>query len=189
MTDFALHLLRHGEPEITGTLLGRTDCMPTPAGIQACVDQAQDLGVETLISSDLLRARLACDAISTALSLPLSIDARWRELDFGAWDGMASSQIDRAALGQFWDDPDRNPPPEGERWSTLVDRVSAALSELAPQPTLVVTHGGAIRAALAVLCGFDQRQLWAFELPYACLLSLRIWPGKPASAQIIGLWP
>jgi alpha-ribazole phosphatase len=46
-----------------------------------------------------------------------------------------------------------------------------------------------MRAALAHLCGFDQRQLWAFELGYAALLSLRVWPGEPRSAQIAGLYP
>ena len=77
----------------------------------------------------------------------------------------------------------------GERWSALVTRVSAALADLAPVPTLVVTHGGAMRAALHSLCGFDQRQLWAFDLPYASLLSLRVWPGERPGAQIAGLYP
>jgi len=57
------------------------------------------------------------------------------------------------------------------------------------EPTLVVAHGGAMRAALALLCGFTQSQLWAFDLPYGALLSLRAWPGPPRSAQIMGLWP
>jgi alpha-ribazole phosphatase len=52
---------------------------------------------------------------------------------------------------------------------------------------LVVTHGGAIRAALADLCGFDRRQIWAFDLPYAALVSLRIWPGPKRTVQIVGL--
>src|SRR5690606_13877057 len=108
----------------------------------------------------------------------------WRELDFGDWDGMASSGGDRDALGRFWADPDANPPPGGERWSSLARRVSTAIANLAPVPTLVVTHGGAMRAALHILCGFDQRQLWEFDLPYSALLSLRVWPGEPTSAQI-----
>jgi alpha-ribazole phosphatase len=189
MTPFALKLLRHGEPEIAGRLMGRTDCPPTAAGIAACVEQARNLGMEALISSDLGRARLAGEAIGTACALPLAVDPRWRELDFGTWDGLAPTDIDPTALGRFWDDPDRNPPPDGERWSALVDRVAAAIRDLPPRPTLILTHGGAMRAALAVLCGFDQRQLWAFDLPYAAMLSLRVWPGGPPSAQVTGLWP
>ena len=43
-------------------------------------------------------------------------------------------------------------------------------------------------AVLASLFGFGQRQVWAFDLPYAALISLRVWPGTPRSAQIAGLW-
>ena len=64
---------------------------------------------------------------------------------------------------------------------------AAALDALEPVPTLVVTHAGAMRAALHILCGFDQRQLWAFDLPYAVRLTLHIWPGEPRTAQLVEL--
>ena len=187
MSGFTLHLLRHGALEQPGLMMGRTDGAPTAAGIAACVAQTAGLGVEQLISSDLQRASKAGAAISDALGLPLTVDPRWRELDFGDWDGKASGAVDQGTLGAFWDDPDANPPPGGERWSSLVARVSAALADMVPQTTLVVTHGGAMRAALHALCGFDQRQLWAFDLPYAARLTLQVWPGEKPSAQIIGL--
>lgn len=189
MDPFVLHLLRHGEPEGAGRMLGRTDAAPTTAGIEACVMQAGGLGLDAIVSSDLIRARTAAEAIGRNVMLPVAVDPRWRELDFGAWEGHAAADLDAAALGRFWDDPDANPPPGGERWSALVARVSAVIGELRPQTTLVVTHAGAIRAAVAALCGFGQRQLWAIDLPYAALLSLRVWPGATASAQIMALWP
>jgi alpha-ribazole phosphatase len=40
---------------------------------------------------------------------------------------------------------------------------------------------------MAELCGFPLAQLWAIDLPYAALLSLRVWPGARLSAQIVGL--
>ncbi|EJU09069.1 phosphoglycerate mutase [Sphingomonas sp. LH128] len=52
-------------------------------------------------------------------------------------------------------------------------------------PSLVLTHGGAMRAALAVLFHMEQPQVWAFDLPYASVLSLRLWPGE--GAQIVEL--
>lgn len=189
MTAFALHLLRHGAPETPGLLMGRTDGAPTPEGIAACLAQALDLDIERLIASDLRRSRAAGEAIGAAVGVPLIIDPRWRELDFGDWDGKAASTIDHDALGRFWDDPDTNPPPGGERWSALVARVSAAIADLPSVPTLIVTHGGTMRAALHSLCGFDQRQLWAFDLSYSALLSLRVWPGEQPSAQIAGFYP
>lgn len=189
MTAFALHLLRHGAPETPGLLMGRTDGMPTADGIAACAARAEGLDIEYLVASDLRRSHAAAEAIGDAAGLPLTIDPRWRELDFGDWDGQSSSSVDPDAFDRFWDDPDANPPPGGERWSSLARRVSAAIGDLTPVPTLVVTHGGAMRAALHALCGFDQRQLWAFDLPYAVLLSLRVWPGDRPSAQIAGLYP
>lgn len=184
MTSFALHLLRHGAPVLSGRLMGHTDCAPTAAGIAACAAQAADLGAVHIVTSDLHRARAAAKAIGTPI-----VDPRWRELDFGAWDGLAPDQVDPDALARFWADPDANPPPDGERWSALVARIAAAIDALAPAPTLVVTHGGAIRAALHVLCGFEQARLWAFDLPYGVLVSLRVWPGARPSAQIVGIYP
>ncbi|WP_088183427.1 histidine phosphatase family protein [Sphingobium sp. Z007] len=189
MSDFLLHLLRHGEPEGAGRLNGRTDASPTAAGIAACAVRARDLGLETLLASDLSRARLAGEAIGRAVDLPLTLDPRWRELDFGAWDGLLAEEVDGLALSRFRDDPDRHPPPGGERWSALTGRISAAIDTLSARPTLIVTHGGAMRAAVAILCGLDARQVWAIDLPYASLLSLRVWrmPDAPTTGQIVGL--
>ena len=187
MTGFALHLLRHGAPDTPGLLMGRTDGAPTAEGIAACARQAEGIGIERLVTSDLQRCARAAATIGKALTLPPVIEPRWRELDFGAWDGKAASDVDPDALGAFWNDPDANPPPGGERWSALVARVSAALDALEPMPTLVVTHAGAMRAALHILCGFDQRQLWAFNLPYAARLTFHIWPGEPRTAQLVEL--
>jgi alpha-ribazole phosphatase len=189
VTPFALHLLRHGAPKRPGLLMGRSDGAPTAEGIASCVARASVLQIESLVTSDLQRCRLAGDAIGARLGLAPAIDPRWRELDFGDWDGKAAHAIDAEALGRFWNDPDAHPPPGGECWSSLVARVSAALGELAPRPTLVVTHGGAIRAALHRLCGFGLPQFWAFDLPYGALLSLCVWPGEKPNARITGLYP
>lgn len=187
MSEQIIHLLRHGTPETPGLLMGRTDGVPTHGGIAACVRQVEGLEFSAIVSSDLRRSALAAGAISERRGLPVVIDPRWRELDFGDWDGLPASAVDAGLLARFWDDPDRNPPPNGERWSALVARIAAAQFSLDQSPSLVVTHGGAMRAMLAHLCGFDHRRSWAFDLPYSALLSLRVWPGEQPSAQIIGL--
>jgi len=180
-----LHLLRHGAPELTGRMLGRTDSPVTAEGMAACLARAKSLHFNTLVSSDLMRSQAIADAIGRERGLAPTTDARWRELDFGDWDGLAAAEIDAAALQRFWDDPDGAPPPGGERWSNLVARVTDAIEDLTPETSLIVTHGGAIRAALKTLCEFGQRELWAFDLPYAALISLRIWPDR--TAQIVAL--
>ena len=182
MSGRLVHLLRHGETALTGRLVGKIDCPATEAGIAACLGQVAGLRHDAIVSSDLIRARLCAEAIGGGVML----DARWRELDFGDWEGLAVAEIDPAAMRRFWTDPDAAPPPGGERWSALAARVAGALGDLPGGDVLVVTHGGAIRAALAHLFRFDQQQLWAFDLPCAALLSLRLWPD---GAQIVGLAP
>lgn len=181
-----LHLLRHGAPEMAGRLLGHGDAAPTPQGIAACRARAQGLAVARIVSSDLARARRPAEAIARDLGVPLDVDSRWRELDFGTWDGCDPATLAPTDLAAFWDDPERCPPPGGERWSAVVRRVGAALDALAV-PTLVVSHAGAMRAALCVLLSLDYRQGWGFDMPYAALVSLRVWPGAPRAAQVVGL--
>lgn len=187
MQPFVLHLLRHGEPDSPGRLMGRTDCPSTAAGIEACIERAEGLKVEAIVSSNLSRAQAAAEAIGRRKGLAVTINSLWRELDFGAWDGQATEEIDPAALARFQANPDANPPPRGEPWSQLVARVGRALDRLPPRDTLIVTHGGAMRAALAHLCDLRERNTWAVALPYAALLTLNVWPGDPLSAQITGL--
>ncbi|SFR76335.1 histidine phosphatase family protein [Sphingomonas jatrophae] len=184
MGSFPLYLLRHGAPLTEGRLLGHGDEQASPAGIAACAAQAEGLGPVRLVSSDLARARACAEAIGTP-----QLDPRWRELDFGAWDGLTAAEVEPAALARFWDDPDLYPPPGGEGWSALAARVAEAVAALPAEPTLVVTHGGAMRAALHGLCGLSLAQTWSFELPCASLLALTVWEGSPRRAQIAGLWP
>ncbi|HEX8056129.1 MAG TPA: histidine phosphatase family protein [Novosphingobium sp.] len=187
MESFTLHLLRHGEPERPGRLMGRTDCPSTAAGIAACIARADPLSFEAIVSSNLSRAQVAAEAIGRRKGGGLTIDPLWRELDFGDWDGLAPEEIDQAALSRFQAEPDAFPPPRGEPWSQLVARVGRALDRLPPRDTLIVTHAGAMRAALAHLCDLRERNTWAVALPYAALLTFKVWPGEPLSAQIIGL--
>lgn len=184
MSGFALHLLRHGAPLRPGLLLGQTDEPALdPAGLLRGVEA---LPVERIVTSDLKRARASAELAAERRSLPFATDHRWRELNFGEWEGLAPAQVPQDALARFWADPDADPPPGGERWSALRARVSEAVNALSG-PTLVVTHAGAIRAALSVLTGLDHRGVWALDLPYGALLTLRVWPGDPPSAQVTGL--
>ena len=186
MNGFVLHLLRHGAPLRPGLLLGQTDEPALDPGAAKLMSRVQALSIERIVTSDLKRASASAGMMAEARSLPLVADSRWRELDFGEWEGLAPEQVPQDVLGRFWADPQANPPPGGERWSDLRIRVSEAIGEISGH-ALVVTHAGAMRAALSVLTGLDHRGVWALDLPYGALLTLRVWPGEPRSAQVIGL--
>lgn len=181
-----VHLVRHGPPRRTGLLLGHTDEPPAdPAGgLKGCLPAS--LPVSHVVSSDLLRALAGAETLATMRGIDLCIDPRWRELNFGAWEALAPDALPSTTLARFWDDPDASAPPQGERWSCLRNRVAVALADVA-DASLVVTHAGAMRAAVSILTGLDHRQVWAFDLPYGALLSLRIWPGDEPAGQIVGL--
>jgi alpha-ribazole phosphatase len=184
MTDRVVHLLRHSPPVRPGLLLGHTDAPALTPDCPRALAQARKLPLRAIVSSDLRRAADQAACLACHLDLPLTLSADWRELDFGDWDGKAPNEMDRSALARFWDDPEANAPPGGERWSRLCQRVRRALAALEPE-SLVVTHAGAMRAAVAALTGLDHRGVWAFDLPYGGLLSLRIWPDH--SGQVTGL--
>ncbi|HUD29806.1 MAG TPA: histidine phosphatase family protein [Novosphingobium sp.] len=184
MSGFLLHLMRHGAPERPGLLLGHRDDAPLPGGVARCLANAEGLEFAQVISSDLTRALVPARRIAAVRGLAPAVDRRWRELDFGDWTGLAPAEVDPAAHARFWDDPEAHAPPGGERWSQLRARIAEALAEL-DAPSLVVAHAGAMRAALSVLFHMEHRQVWAFDLPCSCVLSLRVWPGE--AAQIVGL--
>jgi alpha-ribazole phosphatase len=134
----------------------------------------------------LRRASAQAASVARERNLPLTLDPGWRELHFGAWDGLAPDTVDQSALARFWHDPQADPPPGGEQWSDLCARVAPALAKLESE-SLVVSHAGAIRAAVSLLTGLDHRGVWAFDLPYRALLTARIWPGEPLGGQVTGL--
>ncbi|WP_313809482.1 histidine phosphatase family protein [Sphingobium sp.] len=185
-----LYLMRHGVPQPGGRLLGHLDAPPEAEGIALCVERARGLDFARVVTSDLSRAQAPGAIIAAERGVGHGVDARWRELHFGQWEGADPITLPADDLARFWDDPDGFPPPGGESWADLRARIGAGLDDLAG-PALVVSHAGAMRAALAVLCGFDARQGWAVDLPYGAVLSLRVWPGAQGaerpSGQIIGL--
>lgn len=186
MSGRVIHLLRHGPPVRTGLLLGHTDEPPLVAECPHMRDRVKHLPVMRIVTSDLSRASLQAAHLSRHMGVPFIRDPNWRELHFGAWEGLAPDAMPKDALSRFWADPEANPPPDGERWSDLNRRVAKGLADMGGE-TLVVTHAGAMRAALSVLTGLDHRAVWAIDLPYLALLSLRVWPEETLAGQVVGL--
>jgi alpha-ribazole phosphatase len=176
-----IDLLRHGTTGRDGFLDGRTDPPLSETGRQQFARQTKDGAWPLVVSSPLLRARRAAEDYARSASCGLRIDDGWTELDFGQWDGRARTEIaarpeGAALLDSFYADPAAFTAPGGERWIGLQQRVSVALDRLlaAPElaPVLVVTHGGAIRAALAQLLGWPLQSLWSLRIDPATRIRL-----------------
>ena len=156
-----LGFLRHGEVAGPANVYrGRSDAPLTPRGreqMHAALAALPEWGA--IVSSPARRCHDFARDVAAVHLLDCTVDESWRELDFGAWEGLRPDQAaarDADAHAAFVRDPRRHPPPGGETLDVLDARVGAALARLgatARTPTLVVTHAGAMRAVLAQVLG------------------------------------
>ncbi|MCC3764554.1 histidine phosphatase family protein [Glycomyces sp. TRM65418] len=95
-------------------------------------------------------------------------DARWSELDFGAWAGATLGEIgerepDRV---QAWLDDPQTAPPGGEALADLTARVRDALDEYGGPgaDTVVFTSGGPVKAAVVAALGAPDSAFWRIDV-------------------------
>jgi broad specificity phosphatase PhoE len=149
-----LHLLRHG-PTLasrSGAPLGRTD-FPVSDEAQALWPRVKEellaLGVQRVLTSDLMRARdHALD-----LGLPCLVLPDLAEQSFGDWDGVPWSE--NKAAESFFANPVQTAPPGGESFARCASRALMAVQGAleGDVPTLILAHGGPLRAILAHFMG------------------------------------
>lgn len=111
-------LLRHGETEGGARYCGATDVELTAVGwrqMWRAVDR--ESGFEAVHCSPLARCAAFARTLGKRRRLPVYMDERLREMDFGAWEGRNAAGLlttDTEALGRFWQDPWNHAPPQGE---------------------------------------------------------------------------
>ena len=148
----ALILLRHGRPAgAEGRCYGRADLAPGPRLLREAQSVAARLApVDRIVSSPLRRCRRLAALLGARFGVPVGLDPAWREIDFGAWEGLAWDAVPRAEIDAWAADFLHARPHGGESVAMLLARVRRALAR-AGRPrgrALVVTHAGPIRAAL-----------------------------------------
>ena len=178
MSDCArIDLLRHGETLAGSVYLGRSDAPLSEHGYRQMAEVLPDAPrYHAVLSSPLARCVVFAQDYAQRHGMPLHRDARFREMDFGEWDGRSASEIaaaDPDALENFWRDPVACPPPQSEPLLSFQARVLAAWRELPAcypgQRVLLVTHGGVMRI---ILCHLQQRplsELLNLAVPHAAL--------------------
>ncbi|NDY91305.1 histidine phosphatase family protein [Ideonella livida] len=138
---------------------------------------------------DLARALAATpECAGSGPALAVRVDARWRELHFGRWEGRRWDDIPRHESDPWAEDVHHRAPPEGETRAALLARVQDALQALRrqPGPCLVVAHAGPLRAVLAQALGQPPGQVPDMPLDCAHLSWLR-WPAHAAHPQALQL--
>lgn len=170
--DSPLYLVRHGETDwnLEGRLQGRRDVPLNDVGRVQAAETAQTLRdhvprLEDVawVSSPMSRARDTIEIMRTALGLhavSYRVDPRLQEIGFGQWEGLTWKEVRRLHPGEatardadIW----TYRPPGGESYADVTARVAAWLGEI-DRPTVMVAHGGVIRALLHLLLALSPLQ-------------------------------
>ena len=130
----------------------------------------------TVYASDLPRAYETASSIVPFFATPLIVSKKWREIDFGDFEGLTYSEVAARYpehLG-FFTEPDKYAPLHGEALADVVQRTQRELTSILQQPSstqsiIIVSHGGALRALLCSLLGIPLRRQWQLRIDIASI--------------------
>ncbi|MBT9139749.1 MAG: Adenosylcobalamin/alpha-ribazole phosphatase [Dehalococcoidia bacterium] len=116
---------------------------------------------DKIFTSSLKRAQTFAEPLSSRFGLVPTVLPELREMSFGFWEGMRYADMDhemQALFEKWYADPINTCPPGGEAGASLAQRVQKAVkiitAEMAATETaILITHGGVIRVAVAMLMG------------------------------------
>ncbi len=188
-----LYVARHGETawNVAGRWQGHTNVPLNATGreqARALAARLSGVPLAGVVSSDLARAASTARIVAAELGLALVyLDPGLRERSFGVFEGLTRDECERLYPESWraWVEQRRSP--EGaETHEELSTRTLSALGRAAEQVAhagagvLVVTHGGAMRAAILAATGetpppMANGALWRMA-----------WEGRIAEAEAFG---
>lgn len=163
-------LLRHGRTDWNdqGRLQGRTDTNLNAEGLSGASRAAMALsnrGIVRIVSSPLIRAQHTARIVADHLGLPVEVDIRLIERNFGGLEGRRSADI----IAEYRLDPDfplgpdfpyaETLPESAENWSDLRARAGAVHAEVTARDTpgtgavLLVSHLATLAAMAEQVTG------------------------------------
>jgi broad specificity phosphatase PhoE len=177
-------LMRHGQTaaNAAGLLLGRDDPPLTELGRRQAAALAEAAtSVTRVVTSPLRRARETAAAFGP--DVPVDVDDRWTELDYGEFEGIPHNEIPTETWRR-WRSDTSYAPPGGESLAALGVRVRQACELLAGEPgdgdVAVISHVSPIKAAIAWALGVDDAIAWRMFLDQASISRLAIGPLGPS---------
>jgi len=165
-----LYLARHGETDDNARLVfqgqaGRGLNRRGRAQAARLAERVKRLELSAVVTSDLERAVETAQIVAKGLGLVPALDRDLREVDVGAWTGMAYREVAERYPEEWaaWSEGFDIPRGGGETYAALAARVDAAMTRLADvhagKRVLVVSHGGAIKSWIATLLGVSNEGL------------------------------
>ena len=145
-----LYVARHGQTQwnLEDKVCGRTDIPLTEVGFaqaQALAEKTKDLPIDVILVSPMLRARQTAAPTAEKLGVPVIVDDRLIEQNYGIYEGV--SRFDEGFLSNKRHFAYRYP--GGESMMDVAHRVYGLLEEIrqkyAGKNVLLVCHGGVCR--------------------------------------------
>jgi broad specificity phosphatase PhoE len=180
-----LILVRHGRTRdnASGRLLGRANPELDEVGkrqAEGVADAMRSLDVVRVVSSPLRRAV----ATAETMGLPVNVDDRWIELDYGAFEGLPIAEVPTETWAA-WRSDIHFRPPSGESLDDLARRVASACQDLAEEASandvVVVSHVSPIKAAVAWALGVDAAATaWRSFVDVASITRVGFGPAGPS---------
>jgi broad specificity phosphatase PhoE len=166
MAERLVFLTRHGETDwnVEGRWQGHTDVPLNDRGrIQArgVAEALRHVGLSGIVASDLSRARETAQIVGASLGIEVAyLDPDLRERMFGIFEGLTRDECERLHPDAWRAWVEHQRPASGvEAPDAVAARVLSAIDRAAERvaranaPVLLVTHGGALRAAVRVATG------------------------------------
>lgn len=194
MTTTHIELLRHGLPEGDNCFRGRSDFDITSLGLEQMRSATDWISeIDIVITSHLKRCREFASIYSQLQNITMIEMPNFAEIDFGDWDGKPKQliwDIDQQRLSQFWKDPWKHTPPNGESLECFERRIFNQWTELLQKyrgkRILLVTHSGVMKQILRFTLELPKNSsyLQRISLPYASRVSLSVYHDEDGK-----LWP
>jgi broad specificity phosphatase PhoE len=173
----AIYFARHGKT-VAGEekrFEGISDSELSPRG----KEQAERLGlffknrdITKIVSSPLKRNRQTADIVARLTGAQITVDNTWREMSYGAWDGVKKEDLrDRP----IWQERENNKyffihPGRGESYDALYHRLEPVfrglIDNFPPDNILIITHCGVLRAVNKYFNKLSPEETIAYSPPH-----------------------
>ena len=182
-----LIFVRHGQTDANaaGLLLGRSDPPLNDAGraqAGAIAARVAPYGPDRVVTSPLRRTVQTAEIVGAACGLPIAVEDRLVEVDYGEYDGLPFTELPADLVRQWRTDADFAPP-GGESLASVGVRMAALSRELLADvdraPVVAVSHVSPIKAAVCWALGLPDLASWRMRLDNASMTRLAPGPEGP----------
>ncbi|GAA4843470.1 alpha-ribazole phosphatase [Algivirga pacifica] len=175
-----VYLIRHTTPDVPkGICYGQTD-LNVHSSFLAEVNKIRkqfpylSTTVDKVFSSPLQRCTLLAKELFP-INIPLEVDDRLKELNFGEWEMKAWDEIPLKVLQPWMDDFVHTPTLGGESYLMLYQRLLQFIEDLKStdlQKVVIVTHSGVIRAFKSYYDNTSLENSFEYQIPYGSVCQL-----------------